>query len=377
MNIVSIILQYLGPSLVNKFATALSMESGATNKAVAAAVPAILSGIIGRATAPGGAKNLQDVIARQEPGILDRLSESIGTSRQNAMSDVGRSALGSLIGVDQIGSLAGALSKFTGGSLGSANTLLGLITPGILGVLGREQKSHGLDGAGLANMLQGQKHNIASALPTEFRTHLAGSNLLDAVMGREMGKDMSETEKSSTSQPLTTGTTYTPPADARAQAINSSFSWPGWLAAIAAAAAMWFSVFGNRLVQMADPNPPTAVKTTAAPSRTLTVGTTDVARDTMENLDALKATLLTVRNEQSARASVPKLQEAASRLEKIEGLATQMRPDGKRRLGEMVAGRSDELRTALDAAQPFSTNLPLVRNSIDELRARIGKLSKL
>ncbi|MEQ1650036.1 MAG: DUF937 domain-containing protein [Hyphomicrobiaceae bacterium] len=373
MNIVSIILQYLGPSLVNKFATALGMESGATNKAVAAAVPAILSGIIGRAAAPGGAKNLQDIIARQEPGILDRLSESIGTSRQNAMSDVGRTALGSLIGVDQIGSLAGALSKFTGGSLSSANTLLGLITPGILGVLGREQKSHGFDAAGLANMLQGQKHNVASALPPEFRTHLAGSNLLDALAG----KTVDETEKLSSGHKPSTGTLYTPPSATSTNGTSRNFSWPGWLVAIAATAAMWASVFGNRLAQMVDPNPPATVKSSAAQPRSFTVGTADVARDAMDSLDALKATLLTVKNEQSARASVPKLQEAASRIEKIETLATQLRPDAKRRLGEMVAGRGDEMRTVLDAAQPFSANQPLVRNALDELRTRIGKLSKL
>ncbi len=377
MNIVSVILQYLGPSLVNKVATALGMESSAANKAVAVAVPAILSGILGRASAPGGAKNLQDVIARQEPGILDRLSESIGTSRQGSMADVGRSALGAIVGVDQIGSLSGALSKYTGGSLGSANTLLGLITPGILGVLGREQKTQGLDAAGLANMLQGQKHNIVSALPAEFQSHLAGSTLLDAVTSKAPAA--AAVSGKTDAQPASTGTTYTPPAAAIARARNQDFFWPGWLLAIAAAGVMWFSVFGGRLAGMADvaglvPHQPAG---NMAQSRSLTIGTTDVGREAMDSLDQLKATLLNVKTEQSARASVPRLQEAVARLDKIDGSATQLRPDGRRRLGEMFAGRNDELRPVLDAAYQASGTLPLARTAIDDLRVRIAKLAKL
>ena len=372
MNIVSTILQYLGPSLVNKVASALGMESSVTNKAVSVAIPAILSGIIGRAIEPGGAKNLQDVINRQEPGILDRLAESLGTTRQAAMLEFGRSALGSLIGVDQIGSLAGALSKFTGGSLGSANTLLSLITPGILGVLGREQKSQGLDAAGLANMLQSQKHNIASALPADFKGYLAGTKLLDAVNGKITAAEPAASTASRST--AARGKVYIPPT---APAPASDFSWPGWLVAIAAASTIWLSVFGQKLTGLVGVDRARQSTCRITGSTTVsTVGTTDVAREAMDSVDALKAALTGIRNEATARTSLTKIQDAAQRLEKVEGLATQLRPDARRRLSEMIAGRNDELRALLEAAQTAGAAVPL-RPVIDEIRARLAALTKL
>ena len=48
-------------------------------------------------------------------------------------------------------------------------TLLGLLTPIIMGILGREQRASGLDTNGPARMLTGQKEEIPGAMPAGLR----------------------------------------------------------------------------------------------------------------------------------------------------------------------------------------------------------------
>ena len=165
MNIMPLVMQYFTPIIMNKIAGSLGINSTLAQRAIAAAAPAILAGIVGKTMQPGGAKVLGDLLAKQDPGLLGRLGEMIGTGKQSSVVEQGTGALGSLLGNSALGSLAGALSKQAGLGSSTSNTLLGLIAPAILGTLGREQKSAGLDAAGLATALQGQKQAIADAIP--------------------------------------------------------------------------------------------------------------------------------------------------------------------------------------------------------------------
>jgi hypothetical protein len=183
MNIMSLVLQYFGPVILNKIAGSVGINSTLAQKAIAAAAPAILASILGKTNQSGGAKILADTIGKQDPGLLGRLGEIIGTGKQATVVEQGTSALSSILGNSALGSLAGALSKQAGLGIGASNTLLGLVTPAILGTLGREQKSAGLDAAGLATMLMGQKKNIADAIPADFAKLLSGTGLLDSVLG--------------------------------------------------------------------------------------------------------------------------------------------------------------------------------------------------
>ena len=184
MNIMSLVMQYFGPVIMNKIAGSLGINSTLAQKAIAYAAPAILAGIVGKVSQPGGAKVLSDMIAKQDPSILGKLGEMIGTGRQASVVEQGTSAMGGLLGNSTLGSLAGALSKQAGVGVGASNTLLGLMGPAILGVLGREQKSAGLDAAGLGNALIAQKQQIADAIPADFAKLLSGTGLLDGVQGK-------------------------------------------------------------------------------------------------------------------------------------------------------------------------------------------------
>src|SRR5262245_7043059 len=97
-NLVSEIAEALSPNIVSSIASALGLNRTATQKAVVAAVPALLAALINYVTKPQGAAKLADVVRKQEPGMLSSLASVIGAPGQKALIDQGASVLASLLG---------------------------------------------------------------------------------------------------------------------------------------------------------------------------------------------------------------------------------------------------------------------------------------
>ena len=171
-DIVSAVSRFLTPELLGKLATASGLDSTTARTAITAAVPSILSGLAGMAGTPGGARQLATAVKDQPVDILGSILSGFSGSSQ--MAQQGTGLLSSLLGGGPLGLLTSAVSKFSGVGEGSIRSLMGLLTPVIMGVLGREQRAAGLDMNGLARMLTGQKEQIAAAIPPGL------SELLDA-----------------------------------------------------------------------------------------------------------------------------------------------------------------------------------------------------
>ena len=395
MNIMSLVMQYFGPVILNKIAGSLGINSTLAQKAIAAAAPAILAGILGKSAQPGGAKIVSDVIAKQDPGLLGKLGEMIGTGKQASVVEQGTSALGSLLGNSALGSLAGALSKQAGLGVGASNTLLGLMAPAVLGTLGREQKSAGLDAAGLANMLSGQKKNIADAIPADFAKLLSGTGILDAVHGKN-GEAVTTTTAAKPLQNNASTVTRTPTAGAATGHTASDihthhhhhapFSWWPWLGAIAAASALWWSVFGQKALQ---PHPTIAIPAVVAPSTTLAttplptslpmpavIANTEVGKQIVNVLDDMKGAVAGVRDAASAQSSLARIQDVAGRLEKVSGQAAQLNPEARRALATYVGSQQGLLKTAITNALGLPGVSGILKPVLDQMLGRIEGLAK-
>jgi heat shock protein HslJ len=61
----------------------------------------------------------------------------------------------------------GSLASSLGISQGATSTLMGVVMPVVVGLLGREVRERGLDAAGLTNMLRGERQTIAPDMPVE------------------------------------------------------------------------------------------------------------------------------------------------------------------------------------------------------------------
>ena len=116
-----------------------------------------------------GANALLGAINDQDDSILDNLGGLLSGSGQSSMMNAGSSILGSLLGGGGVGSLISAVAGFSGLGKGPAKGLMGLLAPIIFGVIKRKLLGGGgLNVGSLMGMLNGQKENIAAAMPAGF-----------------------------------------------------------------------------------------------------------------------------------------------------------------------------------------------------------------
>ena len=186
MNLVSMIMQLLGPSIISRLAASLWAQSGYRRKSNVSgssgySCRSYKHGIAGI----GGATQLSNAIAKQDPSILSNLGDLIGSPQQQTVAENGTDILSSLLGGSSTNALAGALSKFAGLSGAQGSSLLGMLAPVVLGQLGQVQKSSALDAGGLANLLNSQKGQYRQRrFRRVSRNCSAARGLLDALGDR-------------------------------------------------------------------------------------------------------------------------------------------------------------------------------------------------
>jgi hypothetical protein len=141
-----------------------------------------LTGLANIASTPGGARHLANAVAQQPSNIFEGLANNLtGSAQTTQLAEKGTGLLSSLFGGGALDTLASTVSKFAGIGEGTTQTLMGLLTPLIMAVLGREQRSANLDAGGLARMLTSQKDEIAAAMPAGLSRLLDASGLYKAM----------------------------------------------------------------------------------------------------------------------------------------------------------------------------------------------------
>src|SRR5438093_7697119 len=171
-NLVSYVMQFLTPDLIGRIAAALGLDRNDTQTGIAAAVPSLLAALGGVAAKPGGAQNLVDTI-KQQSSVAENFGSMIATGNPSSFVDKGSSLLMSLLGSHDQSALAGAIGTFAGVGHSGGSSLLGMLTPLVMGLIGK-QIGPRLDVGSLSNLFASQKEQIAQALPAGMSNLLGG-----------------------------------------------------------------------------------------------------------------------------------------------------------------------------------------------------------
>lgn len=348
-----------------RLSSSLGVTPAVVDRLVEGGIGSLLAAVAGKSREPGGMKLLASVLDQQpadRPGVV---AEAIGTSRQQGVVDDGVSAIGTLLGASAVGQIAGVLSKFASTGIGNARSALGLVMPAVLGVIGREREDRRLDAAGTVGLLTSQQQAISAAIPSALRPLLEDTGLLDTfdtVAAPPRGAGQSSPTRRH--------------PDEAAQSQGLDFSWPGWIAAIAAACVMWWSVFGDRVMAFVTGARPPAVTHLIGPPERLIVGATDIGEETADTLALLNGILTGIRGDVTARLSLPKLDETSAALDRLRNLSAELTPDRRRQFASLVARRSEGLPAAIAAAEAAPGAAPVLRPVFAQLRARLAALAK-
>jgi len=159
-DILKAVMGQLGGDGIGQIARSIGADKTTTSSAIGTAVPLLVSALAKNASNPAGAQALHGALARDhDGGILDDLMGFLGNPQ--SMNGVGilKHVLGGKMGAVQQG-----ISKGSGLDSAAVGKLLMILAPIVMGFLGRQQKTQGLDAGALAGMLGGHGQQASGLL---------------------------------------------------------------------------------------------------------------------------------------------------------------------------------------------------------------------
>ncbi|RUP09493.1 DUF937 domain-containing protein [Hyphomicrobium sp.] len=396
LDLVSNITQILSSSLVSRIASSLGLDKALTEKALQAGVPGLLAAFTSLVSRPNGAQALNGAIARQQPTLLSSLGSMLGGSAQSNIIETGTNTLTSLLGSGTTSALTNAVGQYAGIGNAGSKSLMGLLGPVVMGVLGQQQRASGLDATGLASLLNSQKDNIASALPAGFSNYLSDTGILDAL-GSSAGVrgPSATTGYSGSSRP--SYSTMPPPVPRPTQ------SW-GWiipaLAALLIGGLAWNWFTRPHPTETAANPPPAKVETpSTAPASTGTstgasgLGPMPASFEALENLHGIKvgdvdvgaqlasaetsmrSAIASVQDVSTAQAAMTPLTNSANDFVRLSKLLDQLPAQSRKTVVNTIIATRPALDQLFDKALAIPGVSPIIKPTIDKVHSQFDALT--
>ena len=150
MDFTNLIQGAIGQQIIGSAANQLGINESQAQSAVSAAVPFLLSALNKNAQ-NGGAEGISAALDNHNGGILDNLSGFLG---QGGNQQDGLGILGHVLGNKQQ-NVEAAISQESGLNMGQVTQILVLVAPIVMGYLGKQKQTEGLDSNGIAGLLGG------------------------------------------------------------------------------------------------------------------------------------------------------------------------------------------------------------------------------
>jgi hypothetical protein len=257
--------------------------------------------------------------------------------------------------------------------------MLGMLGPLVLGALGQQQRSTGLDASGLASLLTSQKDQIAAAMPSGLADQLSAAGLIDRATGSARsgaaaaGGRIAEASERTVSR--------AGQAASAATRTTAASQWPYWLlAAVALGGIAWYALGRPGDDKVAQVPPPSMTRTAAgtvgvAPTD-LTVGGVNLANQINSSVGSIRTLLPGITDAASAEAALPKLRETTAQLNEVSSRATQLSPEGKSALIKLIVAATPTINQMCDKVLATPGAGDIAKPAIDELRAKLDALAR-
>ena len=297
--------------------------------------------------------------------MLTSLASVTGEPGQKALVDQGASVLTSLLGGKTFSGLSEAVGQYAGIGQDGSKSLLGLLGPVVLGVLGKEQRDRGLDASGLANLLISQKNKVSAALPAGFSRYLSEAGIPDDVIA-------------SRARVASRPPASTPPFD---MALVAGRSGP------ARACRLGLAPLEGRHKQVAETANPKIESQATAPAEApyaglfaklkgIKAGDVDVEEVATSAVNDLYTSLQGIKDEATAQSAMTGLTKASSEFDHLTGVLNQLSSENRKTLAELFASIRPNLDQLLDKALAIPGVGPIIKPTVDAIRAKLDTLTK-
>lgn len=156
------LLQQLSSGGLSQISQQIGADDAATGSALGMAVPVIMSALANNSAKPEGAQALSQALSNDHDGsILENIPQFLG----NPQAANGAGILGHVLG-NQQPAVAQGIAQNSGLNSNQTSQLMQIAAPLIMGALGQQQQSQGLNPSGLAALLGGQQQAAQQANPS-------------------------------------------------------------------------------------------------------------------------------------------------------------------------------------------------------------------
>lgn len=356
-NVMDMIQGSLTSENIGAIAGALGMDNDTIAKGLGAAMPAVLGGLLGAAKTPQGRQTLDSALESADTDMLGNLGNLLSGDGSSSMISLGSKLLTDFMGDNNSGALGGALASGLGISKESSGSLLGLAAPMVMSMLAGKKKSEGLDTGSLINGLMEQKGLIAKMIPDGIGKQLAGSGILDDIMG-DTGAAAASASASLQSA-----------ANVAQDTAEKSGSLMRWviIAAVVLGALYFLSnmLGGDR----------SGDRTSMVAADELTVAGVNLGDAVKGIFDGLGNTLGSITDASSARAALPDLDKIQDQLGTVERAAATLSPAGKSALAGAVEAAMPGLERTADRLLGDSAIAPVVKPALDSIMQKLSALA--
>ena len=415
-SLVDMVMGVIDPDVVTKLAGGIGVDATTTQNIVNSAIPGILGGIASTAATADGAKRISDAVGSMDMSIMDKLGAVAGTSGQATVAADGNRLLGSLIGGGKLDAIANSVAGASATTPAAVKSVMGYLTPAIMGVVGQQDPSNWSDGSSLMNFMAAQKGAIAAAMPAGLAAAVGGATAMAGRASQAAG-NVAASIPSMPSRPAATASAGAPSEDGIPSwvwivlglVILGALGWyftrpsapkvaekPAMVAeaakpaapapapdAAAPAPAAKPAVPAAPVVVPAAPAAAPAVVPAApaavpAPPAVPAMPVVDVAamgKQATAALDGVKTALGSITDAASATAALPKLKDATDQLDKVSGLAAALPADAKKTLAGAIAPALPELNTQMDKALALPGVGVILKGPVDAVRAKLTALA--
>src|SRR5262249_42588088 len=289
----------------------------------------------------------------------------------------GSRMLSSLLGGAQ-NALIGPIARAAGLSEGEGASLLGMLAPVVMGAIAKQQGSRGIDAGGVASLLAAQKDNIVATLPSAVRSQLQNTGLLDALGGVAGKVDAAASE---TARAASYATQRVADAGSRAAhaAETTSWNWLYWAVPAAAICALVVYLISGAVDRVSDEASNTAPVNTANPAlvrpvASVTVGGVDVGKQVGDTLAGLRTSLQDIKDEASAQANLPRLQQATTQIDNVRGSVQQLTPEQRKVIAAIVKPTMPAMNQMFDKVLSIPGVSEVLKPTVDTLKTQLAGL---
>lgn len=348
INLLELVQSQLSGPILQKISGLVGESEAATKSAVGVAVPSLLAGMMKQASTPSGANALASTLDSVDTGILGNLGSALSGGGGKLM-ETGSGLVKNLFG-GSLGSVTDVISKASGVGKGAIGSLLGMLAPILFGVLGKQKAALGLDAGGLANLLSGQKSFLSGLLPAGLTDTLGLGNLFGGA--KEVGRAAVDTGR----------TAMATAGRAGAETVKQGSSLAKKLLPLLLIAVLGFiawRVFSTK----SEPVAQAAMSQVDSTKRQLT-----------GVLESATAALSGVRDAASAKAALPRIEDAARSVGSMASSLGTMPATVRDAVGQVTSSLLPGLKAAADKALALPGVSDVLKPAVTQLLDGIAKL---